>query len=98
MMSDLISRQAAIDALRKREKELRNINWYNNPYAEGECEGISYAMDVIRNTPSAQPEIIRCKDCKYNATSEKCLNPNSFFLVPADDDFCSYAERREVTT
>lgn len=44
--------------------------------------------------PSAQPEIIRCKDCKYNATSKKCLNPNSFFLVPADDDFCSRAERR----
>ena len=50
------------------------------------------------NTPSAQPEIIRCKDCKYNATSKKCLNPNSFFLVPADDDFCSYAERKEVAT
>ena len=43
---------------------------------------------------AAQPEIIRCKDCKYNATSKKCLNPHSFFLVPADDDFCSYAERR----
>ena len=39
-------------------------------------------------------ELIRCKDCKYNATSKKCLNPNSFFLVPADDDYCSHAERR----
>lgn len=44
---------------------------------------------------SAQPEIIRCKDCKYNTGDHKCLNPDSFFVVPADDDFCSYAERRE---
>ena len=104
-MDDLISRQAAIDALRKREKELRNINWYNNPYAEGECEGISYAMDVIRNTPSAQPEIIRCKDCKYWVPGY--ITDNDDFIPPkcgewrqmvghSSDDYCSLAERREV--
>lgn len=52
------------------------------------------AREVVKRLPPVQPEIIRCKDCKYNATSKKCLNPNSFFLVPADDDYCSYAERR----
>ena len=55
-------------------------------------------QDYIKSLPPAQPEIIRCKDCKYNATSKKCLNPNSLFLVPADDDFCSYAERRTNAT
>ena len=43
----------------------------------------------------AETEIIRCKDCKYNTTSKKCLHPDSIILIPADDDFCSYAERRE---
>ena len=45
--------------------------------------------------PSTEPEIIRCKDCKYNTSSRKCINPDSFFLIPKDDDFCSLAKRKE---
>jgi hypothetical protein len=41
-----------------------------------------------------QSEIIRCKDCKHNVSSHKCLHPESFFLVPDDDFYCGYAERR----
>lgn len=41
-----------------------------------------------------QTEIIRCKDCKYNVSSHKCLHPESFFLVPPDDFYCGFAERR----
>ena len=55
-MSDLISRQAAIDELMVRDKELRNINWYDKPYAEGECRGIDEALAIVSNLPSAQPE------------------------------------------
>lgn len=39
--------------------------------------------------------VVRCKDCKYNRGGNKCLNPDSFFAVPADDDFCSYGERKD---
>ena len=39
-------------------------------------------------------ELIRCKDCRFNTYSKKCLNPDSFFLVPADDFYCGYAKRR----
>ena len=39
-------------------------------------------------------ELIRCKDCRFNTYSKKCLNPDSFFLIPADDFYCGYAERR----
>lgn len=64
MMSDLISRRAAIDALMKRDKELRNINWYDKPFAEGECKGIDYALEIVNALPSAQPEPqwILCND------------------------------------
>ena len=55
-MDDLISRQAAIDALMEKDKKLRNINWYDKPYAEGECRGIDEALSIISNLPSAQPE------------------------------------------
>ncbi len=40
-------------------------------------------------------EVVRCKDCKYNVGTKKCLNPDSFFAVPKDDDFCSYGERKD---
>jgi hypothetical protein len=56
-MDDLINRQAAIDALMKRDKELRNINWYDKPFAEGECKGIDDALEIINNLPSAQPKL-----------------------------------------
>ena len=47
---------------------------------------------VIRQTlKDAQPEIIRCKDCKWKQGSE-CVR---FAEVrPFPDDFCSRAERR----
>ena len=50
----------------------------------------------LKQLPAADvAPVVRCKDCKYNATTHKCLNPDSFFLIPKDDDFCSYGERRE---
>ena len=90
-MNDLISRQAAIDYF------VTNVGFHDEDGypIEDECELREIWTGYFDGIPSAQPEIIRCKDCKYNATSKKCLNPNSFFLVPADDDFCRFAERRE---
>ena len=57
LATDCISRQAAIDALMEKDKKLRNINWYDNPYAEGECGGIDEALSIISNLPSAQPTL-----------------------------------------
>lgn len=45
--------------------------------------------------PKEQPEIIRCKDCKYRDDDDFCIGrgyPNT--LVP-DDGFCDKGERRE---
>ena len=39
--------------------------------------------------------VVRCKGCEYNIGTKKCLNPDSFFAVPKDDDFCSYGERKD---
>lgn len=94
-MSDLISRKAAIDAIRK------------DMYADKDymsamiCEGIE---DVLNGLPSAQPEIIRCKDCKHYKTDHPRANGyhccyrmhNIFPMKP--DDFCSHTERREDGT
>ena len=48
--------------------------------------GVEYTM-----TPSAQPEIIRCKDC---AKHEYCRTSTVWAIPPKDDWFCAEAERR----
>ena len=83
-MSDLIDREDVLNLI---------LNWKaKEPWDKFDQQ---VAFEIIHAMPSAQPEIIRCKDCKYNASSHKCIHPDSFFLIPKDDDFCSYAERRE---
>lgn len=60
-MNDLISRQAAIDAI-----NVPNIH-----------QGIIDALQsIIQDLPSAQPEIIYCKVCKNNMYGE-CMKNES---------------------
>jgi hypothetical protein len=42
-------------------------------------------------TPSAQPEIIRCKDCKWK-NRHNCTRAVEVFID--DDKYCAWAERR----
>ena len=87
-MNDLIDRQAAINAL---------IEWYG-------CEpnDIDAFKEIIYNKPSAQPEIIRCGECRHYRTCEifgkkitLCKRREYDALSVEPDDFCSYAERKE---
>lgn len=99
MADDLISRKAAIEALMEFDKKLRKINWYRYPYTEHECRGVDKAIVKIANLPSAEPEIIRCKDCKHGAPNGRygCRVYHYKRYETHDmkpDDFCSFAERR----
>lgn len=69
-------------------------------YCEKHCRCSNEYCDrqscPIWKAPAADVvEVVRCKDCKYNIGTKKCLNPDSFFAVPKDDDFCSYGERKD---
>ena len=46
----------------------------------------------VHSLPSAQPEIIRCKDC---AKREYCRTSTVWAVAPPDDWFCADAERRD---
>ena len=50
------------------------------------------SIEAIRNLPSAQPEIIRCRECKFYGTRRYCLHLNTDGWEK--DSFCSDAERR----
>ena len=87
-MDDLISRQAAIDAI-----EITPFDDYGD---------YMRARELIEALPSAQQEIVRCKDCKWYGRADKrrfyrgmdCLQKRIDTIIP-DKDFCSRAERRE---
>ena len=81
-MSDLISRESV------RLGKVPPYGEYLSLYERGWNDACDAIAD---NAPSAEPEIIRCKDCEYNI--ECCRNIRSEGRKP--DDFCSFAERRE---
>lgn len=90
-VGDTISRQAAIEAI------MELVNFDTVEELRDHCkqrlctywsDGILDAIDAISVMPSAQPEIIRCKDCKYNG---EC---SIQFVANADDKFfCGAGER-----
>lgn len=61
-------------------------------------EAKSIIGDVMLELPSAQPEIIRCKDCKYcehwYADKGRCFLWHEDGIDVFEEGFCNYAERR----
>ena len=83
-MSDLISRSELFNRL-----------------ATVQTLGEAYA--VIQDMPTKEPEVIRCKDCaKWNANNDRdkarygLCEAHTQLIVMNRNDFCSYAERREL--
>lgn len=87
-MDDLISRQAAIE---------NSFEVYTKEY--GWCEVVG--VDAISELPSAQPEIIRCKDCEnWDKTWTNDFPPNHHYCPMVDgvrdeNFYCADAGRRE---
>lgn len=85
-MADLIDRQAAINAL------VEELAYKPEGYWDSGLN--QYDVEVVLNQqPSAQPEIIRCKDCKHLFEDNKC--PLRTWWTHTEDDFCSYGERKD---
>ena len=76
-MDDLISRQAAIDAIMGEPTDAHYPSWY---------------AAQIEKLPAAQPEIIRCKDCKHRYLDGMIWNC-PFGLSGGEDFFCAYGAK-----
>lgn len=83
-MDDLISRKAAIDVLEERLQ----ANGYSNVALVSE---LNRSIGYLMRLPSVQPEIVRCKDCKYYDPIGVCIEMSS---AVCEDSFCCWAERR----
>ena len=94
MSNDMISRQAAIDAALT-----FLVEYCSAAFDEDMQKMLCERLDAL---PSAQPEIIRCKDCKYFIKDHgwNCIEYTVCSISPIHkvirqpDDFCSRAERR----
>ena len=95
---DLINRQAAIDALKGLEfcQYMEFGEYISEDTREVRLIRAEKAQDALQKLPSAQPEIVRCKDCRWHETDiNQC--GRQVCAVMYDDDFCSLAERKEGT-
>lgn len=99
---DLISRQVAIDAL---EKVAELFPWripgnrdsYDR-YNEAWNDAIGRAEIEIEKLPSVQPEIIRCKDCKYYDENWRRVSVRwlpCMDMRTGSNWYCGSAERRK---
>ena len=87
-MRKLIYLDAAIDAVLKESNA-------DGAYGYMDTKSI---VDLLSDLPSAQPEIVRCKDCKYGEQDEYsrwyCISLGCPIGSEDGSGYCADAERR----
>lgn len=108
MMDDLISRQVAIDLIkndafwvqyawggRGHKPEMEMVDDLVESIIKQMKESV---MSRLKQMPSAQPEIVRCKDCKFGEQDEVgrwfCRSLGCQIGNEDGSGFCADAERR----
>ena len=87
---NLVNKQVIYDKIVKRYPDRDT-----DQYAVGYADAINDVLKDIRYEPSAEPEIIRCKDCAWGDQSGHdsiyCANNGAYWN---EEDYCNHAERR----
>ena len=105
-MDDLISRQAAIDRIKRQKSRPDTFGWWiQNDTIANLCYEI--AIETLEKLPSTEPEIVRCKDCIHKPLWEDgdvrcpdddcpCYCTDTYYSwIPDDDWFCGNGKRAE---
>lgn len=99
-MDDLIRRQEAIEAV------LNIVDTMSVCITKDECYGMrrmkERAIKELKELPSAEPELIYCKNCKHHRIyrcidsmpQEICVLGQTFY--DSEVDFCSLAEKKRI--
>lgn len=92
-------RLADVDELWKQMWELREKRdeEANMTGDRAVCVTWNDAVTLIKNAPTIDAvPVVRCKDCKYyDAENHNCLDEMAYARIWNEDDYCSFAERRE---
>ena len=89
MNDDLTSRQAVKDMIKNHKSDFSTEKDYRT------------ARACVNAVPPAQPQIIRCKECRHRDKFGCCkywvgLTMGMPTTATDDDDFCSHAERSKT--
>ena len=95
-MDELISRQEAIEAVETKIKKWNAVD--GEGYHVGLGLRYTDVIDTLTELPSAQTDIIRCKECKYAEhwyrDKAMCFLWHETGIDVFNDGFCNYAGRR----
>ena len=101
-MSDLIDRQAAIDALDEQIAQCNKaiesfvLSMKDEYAAKVEKASLTAFRERLEYLPPAQPEIIRCKDCKhwipYDWMFSEVWQSKNIADYPEDEIGCNYCD------
>lgn len=106
-MTDLISRAAAIDALKRLQKDISGDYTELGPMAMAGCGYIGDCIGEIQDLPDEEPGIVRCKECKHFHHDMPYVIQGIPILghevcdfwgdgcKTNENGFCSYAEQKE---
>ena len=92
---DLISRKALLDVIAETAEGLADCDQQNAAWAMRK-----YAIRDITEAPTVDAvEVVRCRDCDYRVFDDVCKEyycncVYGMYGAIADNDFCSYGERR----
>ena len=65
MNNDTISRQAAICAIEEYADRLQMVNWEKNPGVPYKVHTLNWAINTLRDLPSAEQQEVQSSECKY---------------------------------
>ena len=90
-MGRLLDEDAVVKEIKEWQKAFR-ANCHRESVSD-----VNLILDAIKNLPSAQPEIVRCGECKHRDPEDKkcdCGHDIIWQLPRGDDWYCGDAERR----
>lgn len=97
-MGDKIYRQDALDCVDKRIQQLSRDPEFIRKRGDIDLYGIK---PMLLELPSAETEIIKCKDCKWwNSHYRECQSPNwntgtDEFIMQPSVAYCSWGEGKD---
>lgn len=101
-MSDIVDRRVVIDAIWAHLRNiLKKVNFkdsdYDRPAIDAYKMAHQHIAEVVDHLPSADSEIVHCKDCKHCEVYSNGYNSMCTLGNLMDDvlGFCSDAERRD---
>ena len=87
---DAVSRQRLLSDL----KEL-TAAWGKYPVMAEQIKGVEAAIGYVETIPSAQPEIIHCRDCRHHGTAICRIWSRYGTINTPGYGFCYRAERKK---